>query len=191
MRSFIVAFIAVLVMISGFLPPVLFSAPLSPKVSVASWNDVESGDMRASQALFFSETTGGSRPVEAMRTPPPDPTRVEVYLPAVFKPIAIVDTPTTTPTATNTPTATATQQPTATPTATQVATPTPTATEQVGRSYICSYNAYNCTDFATQSEAQAVYEYCKALNMGDIHKLDADEDGIACENLPNGLTLVR
>lgn len=46
---------------------------------------------------------------------------------------------------------------------------------------ICSYNAYNCADFNTQIEAQTVMEYC---GSGDIHYLDGDDDGIACESLP-------
>jgi micrococcal nuclease len=48
---------------------------------------------------------------------------------------------------------------------------------------ICSYNAYNCSDFSTHVEAQEVFEYCGGVN-NDIHRLDADKDGIACENLP-------
>jgi hypothetical protein len=39
---------------------------------------------------------------------------------------------------------------------------------------------YDCADFATQEEAQ---EY---LEPGDPHNLDADGDGIACEDLPSG-----
>jgi micrococcal nuclease len=46
----------------------------------------------------------------------------------------------------------------------------------------CSSNAYNCSDFSTQIQAQAVLEYCGFDN--DIHKLDMDSDGIACESLP-------
>ena len=48
---------------------------------------------------------------------------------------------------------------------------------------ICSYNAYNCSDFNTQVEAQGVFEYCGGV-ANDIHRLDADKDGIACESLP-------
>jgi len=47
----------------------------------------------------------------------------------------------------------------------------------------CGYNAYNCGDFATHAEAQATYEYCGGVN-NDIHKLDKDSDGVACESLP-------
>jgi hypothetical protein len=39
---------------------------------------------------------------------------------------------------------------------------------------------YDCADFATQEEAQ---EY---LLPGDPYRLDADNDGIACEDLPSG-----
>lgn len=45
---------------------------------------------------------------------------------------------------------------------------------------ICSYNAYNCADFNNQAEAQTVMEYC---GSNDIHYLDGDDDGIACEEL--------
>jgi len=47
--------------------------------------------------------------------------------------------------------------------------------------YICSYDAYNCADFNTRAEAQAVMKYC---GNDDIHYLDGDDDGIACESLP-------
>ena len=39
---------------------------------------------------------------------------------------------------------------------------------------------YDCADFTTQEEAQ---EY---LLPGDPYRLDADNDGIACEDLPSG-----
>ena len=48
----------------------------------------------------------------------------------------------------------------------------------------CSHNAYNCSDFSTQCEAQACYEKCRAEGRGDVHKLDRDNDGRACESLP-------
>ncbi|MGE3487903.1 MAG: excalibur calcium-binding domain-containing protein [Nitrospira sp.] len=50
--------------------------------------------------------------------------------------------------------------------------------------YICDHDAYNCSDFNTQGEAQAVYDYCAVLGFGDIHKLDSNNDGEACESLP-------
>lgn len=49
--------------------------------------------------------------------------------------------------------------------------------------YICSFNAYNCGDFKTHAEAQSVYELCGGVS-NDVHKLDRDKDGLACETLP-------
>jgi len=47
----------------------------------------------------------------------------------------------------------------------------------------CSSNTYNCTDFKTHAEAQKVFEYCGGVN-NDVHRLDQDKDGVACESLP-------
>ena len=41
----------------------------------------------------------------------------------------------------------------------------------------CKYNIYNCSDFETQEEAQKIFEQCKT----DVHDLDRDNDGVACE----------
>ncbi len=46
----------------------------------------------------------------------------------------------------------------------------------------CSGNIYNCADFASTSEAQSCYNYCISQGKGDIHRLDADNDGLACES---------
>ena len=63
-------------------------------------------------------------------------------------------------------------------------TPTPPAeTTPPKEGIICSYNAYNCSDFSTHAEAQSVFEYCGGVS-NDIHRLDADKDGLACESLP-------
>lgn len=82
-------------------------------------------------------------------------------------------TPTRTPTITRTPTATNTPTETATATATDPGGPCG-----------CSFNQYNCSDFSTQAEAQACYNYCVSQGAGDIHGLDSDDDGEACESLP-------
>ena len=61
---------------------------------------------------------------------------------------------------------------------------TPSPTTQPSPTYCdCSGNIYNCSDFSTHAEAQACYEYCKSLGRGDVHWLDGDNDGIACESL--------
>ena len=48
--------------------------------------------------------------------------------------------------------------------------------------YDCESNTYNCGDFETQSEAQIVYEECGGVD-NDIHQLDKDGNGLACESL--------
>jgi hypothetical protein len=44
--------------------------------------------------------------------------------------------------------------------------------------YVGSGDAYNCPNFASQAEAQAVLR----ADAADPNRLDADKDGIACEN---------
>lgn len=103
----------------------------------------------------------------------------QVYLPLVSGPADATATPVP-------PTATATRAATVTPTATATrvpATVTPTSTRVTV--YICDHDEYNCPDFSTQPEAQAVFVYCRDVaHMGDIHRLDANNDGVACESLP-------
>lgn len=45
----------------------------------------------------------------------------------------------------------------------------------------CTANFYNCKDFSTQREAQSCFESCRSRGNGDVHWLDGDNDGIACE----------
>jgi len=61
--------------------------------------------------------------------------------------------------------------------------PPPTYTPPSTSGYSCSANLYNCGDFSTHAEAQDVYEICGGVN-NDIHRLDGDKDGEACESLP-------
>ena len=42
---------------------------------------------------------------------------------------------------------------------------------------------YNCEDFKYQEEAQAVYEKCAKSGL-DVHHLDGNKDGVACQSLP-------
>ena len=91
------------------------------------------------------------------------------YLPAIFKP---ENTPTFTPTPTNTPIPTATSIP-----------PTNTPLPPAGCG-TCAYDAYNCSDFSSQASAQACHDFCFQQVGFDVHRLDADGDGEACESLP-------
>lgn len=48
----------------------------------------------------------------------------------------------------------------------------------------CSGNLYNCSNFRSHSEAQTCFEYCLSVRGYDVHRLDGDNDGLACESLP-------
>lgn len=48
---------------------------------------------------------------------------------------------------------------------------------------ICSDDLYNCADFSLQRESQACFDHCQSIGKGDVHRLDSDKDGIACESL--------
>ena len=54
------------------------------------------------------------------------------------------------------------------------------------RNYIGHGDAYNCGDFASQAQAQAVLR----ADPRDPNRLDADNDGIACESNRNPKDLV-
>ncbi len=51
---------------------------------------------------------------------------------------------------------------------------------------MCDRPSYNCSDFKTQAEAQEVFEKC-GFSKNDVHGLDRDGDGIACESLPKAI----
>lgn len=45
----------------------------------------------------------------------------------------------------------------------------------------CGFNQYDCKDFLAQADAQECYDLCNCRGKGDVHHLDRDNDGIACE----------
>jgi len=107
------------------------------------------------------------------------PTRGAEYVPTVtvFVPAVLAGDPPPTSTATRVP-----PTATATVTATATATATVTATTPVSVC-LCYADLYNCSDFSTQAGAQACFDYCYPTK-GDIHRLDRDDDLVACESLP-------
>lgn len=92
--------------------------------------------------------------------------------------------PTITPTPTNTGTPTPTSIPEATATPLPTATPTPTPLDFPVCD--CSPNTYACVthNFTVRAQAQACFEYCFRITGLDVHNLDPDGNGIACQNLP-------
>jgi micrococcal nuclease len=53
-----------------------------------------------------------------------------------------------------------------------------------GTSCSCTGPDLDCGNFDTHAEAQSCYEYCNSQGYGDVHRLDGDDDGSACESLP-------
>lgn len=55
--------------------------------------------------------------------------------------------------------------------------------KEASGAWTCTQNSYNCSDFSTHAEAQSAYEACGG-SANDVHRLDNDGDGVACESLP-------
>jgi len=51
-----------------------------------------------------------------------------------------------------------------------------------GAGYDCSKDIYNCDNFTRQRDAQVIFSACFG-ESGDIHQLDGDGNGRACEGL--------
>ena len=56
--------------------------------------------------------------------------------------------------------------------------PKPTKTKTVCS---CRSDRYNCADIETRRKAREKYECCMLKVGYDVHNLDGDSDGIACE----------
>jgi hypothetical protein len=54
----------------------------------------------------------------------------------------------------------------------------------------CSQDTYDCNEFKTHQEAQKLYELCGGVE-NDIHWLDGNKDGDACESLPSMSGLIK
>ncbi len=46
----------------------------------------------------------------------------------------------------------------------------------------CSDDVYNCENFESQAVAQACFDYCQRVENEDVHDLDRDNNGVACED---------
>lgn len=67
--------------------------------------------------------------------------------------------------------------------ATTIPSPSVVASSQSSEPCSCSSDNYNCRNFKSRAEAQSCYEYCKSQDRGDIHNLDGDNNGQACESI--------
>lgn len=118
-------------------------------------------------------------------TPRPPSTTTATATPPATTTTTLTPTATPTPIPTATPTATPASTPTPTPAPTPTPEPTPTATptEDAVETPPPSgppSDPYDCSDFDTQAQAQAVLDE----NPDDPSGLDGDGNGIACESLP-------
>jgi hypothetical protein len=48
----------------------------------------------------------------------------------------------------------------------------------------CAADTLNCPDFPTDPDAQACMDYCISIGAGDIHNLDGNANGLACDGTP-------
>ena len=46
----------------------------------------------------------------------------------------------------------------------------------------CEPNMYVCQDFDSVKTAQACFEHCQKQSQADVHQLDADKNGKACDS---------
>jgi len=73
------------------------------------------------------------------------------------------------------------------PTLVVVAPEVPITGGNDGGSVVCNCSGpdLDCKDFSSHASAQACHDYCQSLGLGDIFRLDGnDNDGLACESLP-------
>lgn len=91
--------------------------------------------------------------------------------------------PTVTPTPTSTSMPTPTEEPE--PPTPEPPTPTPTPTPLDFPVCDCTPDTYACVahHFRVRADAQACFEYCFRETGRDVHNLDPDGNGMACENL--------
>jgi micrococcal nuclease len=73
------------------------------------------------------------------------------------------------------------------PTLAVVPTSAPSGGGSGGGTAVCNCGGpdLDCGDFSTHASAQACHNYCVSQGLGDIFRLDGnDNDGLACESLP-------
>lgn len=109
--------------------------------------------------------TANMAQTQTMIYAPPSSTPPILDTPTMLPPVTLVPTWTSAPTETPWILATLPQQP---------------------QSAVCSCagDTLNCNDFSSHTSAQACFNYCVSQGRGDIHNLDQDGNGSACESLP-------
>ncbi len=170
-----------LLMLLIFLATVFSLGCLCSSSNRKSRRVIEPAQWRTEQPTKTPTPTRTPRPTKtptptATPTNTPTPTAISTSIPTELPPTDTPIPPTDTPLPqppppppTNTP---------APPPPPPIPTPAPPSAPAVCD---CSGDLYNCSDFATHSEAQACFDHCKSLGRGDIHRLDRNHNDLACE----------
>jgi hypothetical protein len=149
---------------------------IGPSVWIQSSDVVVNGPLPEGYTLPTAESTASAitqnqtEPVQAEQATTITATQTGTSIPA------FTEIPALTPLPSNTP-----SPPMLTETPTLLPAQAPVSAATVPD---CSANTYNCPAFSTHNEAQGVFEYCRNLEVSDVHDLDRNHDGAACEDLP-------
>lgn len=121
------------------------------------------------------QQTANAAQVQTQAASSPTPYITSTFLPTLTQPATLAVIDTLVPPSTVLPF----DQPTATIVYILPTNPPPSG----GAVCSCSGDSLNCKDFSSQSSAQACFNYCVSQGRGDIHNLDGDANGLACESL--------
>lgn len=149
------------------------------------------GIVGLSGLFIFKPTTLPTRPVPIQITPIAGGMRLPmstITVPMASQPpVQPKSQPTLTGAADST-----TRQPASTPVVSSPAAPTTPTTVPAARSVLsaipklrngpvcaCDGESYSCRELGDQ--AQACFDYCVARGQGDVHRLDFNQNGVACE----------
>lgn len=153
-------------------------------VSVQMWIGLIVGFVGIMCCIFLGFFWLLTSSTDNLNTPTPALTNTESS-PAILATATSTNAPSLIPASSVTPLPLSTLAPTWTPEPTFtpfVLSTLPVVTSPSTSVCSCSSDQYNCSDFASQSAAQACFNACIAAGKGDIHRLDENNNGIACES---------
>lgn len=150
---------------------IVSTTPPTPTIDLVAMQSTA----QASALLSFTQTALAQPTLAQPTLTQPSATVASIFdlIPTTTAVPAIVSSPT------NPPAPTAIQLPTNVPPPVIVVQPTVAA----GGVCSCSGDTLNCGDFSSYTSANACFNYCISIGAGDIHRLDGNNDGSACDSL--------